>query len=299
MYLKTKLIFIILILSNLNIFSMQYNKNNQYFLIEKLPNEILLEILEYTIYQDIDITKNIDALLNNFKKILKNIKNIALVNKNFNRIKNEAIKIFKLKFFNNLNQEQIEKLLLLFVKYKSLNKFTENIIDSYNNFTNKIYIYKKFLIDASNYGNLEIIEYLLQNIDINIKDRNGDTILIWASYNGYLELVKILLKKTINLNAKNKYGYTALIKASYKGNLEIVKSLLEKGANLNIANNYNYTALIWAVIGGKIEIVKTLVENGANLSIKNKYGQTALDTAKNLYRLDIIEYLKNINNNPI
>lgn len=54
--------------------------------------------------------------------------------------------------------------------------------------------------------------------------------LIWASGNGYLELVRLLLERGADVHA---YNDLALRWASRMGHLDIVKLLLERGANVH------------------------------------------------------------------
>ena len=109
--------------------------------------------------------------------------------------------------------------------------------------------------------NLEFVKTILEyGLDVNIKDNDGDTALIWASMYDYTEVVKLLLESGADVNIKNNYGNTALIWASYNGHTEIVKLLLESGADVNIKNKFGNTALIQASINGNTEVVK-LLEN--------------------------------------
>ena len=80
-----------------------------------------------------------------------------------------------------------------------------------------------------------------------------------------------------NINAKDRDGWTALIWASCKGDLEIVKLLVESGADIDAKDNDGWTALMRASWRGYLEIVQYLVEIGADINIKNKDGKTALD----------------------
>ena len=57
---------------------------------------------------------------------------------------------------------------------------------------------------------------------------------------------------------KNKDGITALLFASFKGHTEIVKALLAKGADVNMKNNNGDTALMVASEKGFAEIVRLL-----------------------------------------
>ena len=104
--------------------------------------------------------------------------------------------------------------------------------------------------------------------------------LINASKNGDLEKVKLLIENGANIEVKDNNGDTALILASYYRRLEIVKYLVEKGANINATNDNGWTSLMYASKYGELETIKYLLENGADVNIKNKNGNAALDLAK-------------------
>ena len=61
-----------------------------------------------------------------------------------------------------------------------------------------------------------------------------------ASDHGNLELVKLLLKAGADINAKDKNGWTALVWASQSGQTEIEAFLREIGANVNNPNELLY-----------------------------------------------------------
>jgi ankyrin repeat protein len=63
--------------------------------------------------------------------------------------------------------------------------------------------------------------------------------LNWASYNGRIDVVKLLLK----YGANAQFNGRALNWASIHGHLDIVKLLLEHGADVHEDNDY---ALRWA-----------------------------------------------------
>jgi ankyrin repeat protein len=51
--------------------------------------------------------------------------------------------------------------------------------------------------------------------------------------------------------------------ASYNGQLEVVKLLIEAGANVNSESKIRYTALMWAYKEGYLDIVNLLKKHGA------------------------------------
>ena len=75
---------------------------------------------------------------------------------------------------------------------------------------------------------------VVNGTDVNEQSNiRGWTKLMVASYNGEIEIVKMLLgRKGINVNIQSVDGFTALIRASQKGHLDIVKLLL-KVENIN------------------------------------------------------------------
>ncbi len=130
---------------------------------------------------------------------------------------------------------------------------------------------------------INIFKLLLKTcIDVDKKDHQGSTALIWASgLKANIEAVKLLLAAGADVDVQDTFGYTALIMASDKEKLEIVRLLLEADANTDFKSaNVGYTALMYAIQRGDIEIVELLLEAGADLHIQNNSGRTALSMAK-------------------
>jgi ankyrin repeat protein len=150
------------------------------------------------------------------------------------------------------------------------------------------------IITATKENNLKkVIELIKKNININLTNKDGDTALMWASYYGYINIIKELIKAGANVNLQNKFGCTALIWASEKGYLEIVKKLIKANdvriyklgtefletrttsTNVNLRNIYGDTALIWASNNGYLDIVEELIKANADVNLQSNYGNTA------------------------
>ena len=89
------------------------------------------------------------------------------------------------------------------------------------------------LLRASRCGDLAEVERILDlsgNDFIETRYKSGHTSLMVASYRGYTEIVKLLLKKGANVNSVDNDGYTCLMVCSFDG-YDIVELLLEKGAS--------------------------------------------------------------------
>ena len=93
-----------------------------------------------------------------------------------------------------------------------------NLTISQNHSNEILYITEKYLNNNDK----------IKKKDVNIQDKNGDTILIKSSSWSYKINVKKLLQQNVDVNIQNNDGYTALIKASDNGIVEIVQMLLNK-----------------------------------------------------------------------
>jgi len=146
-------------------------------------------------------------------------------------------------------------------------------------------------IKAASDGDISLINIYFENelnIDLdnsyNPKNRNA---LMEASYNGHIEIVKLLLERGANVNTKNKYGETALILSAGSYNKEVVACLLQNGADVNATDIWRENALLNSVANGHAENVKLLLIAGANVNAENMIGCTALSIAIHGHQLVI------------
>lgn len=85
----------------------------------------------------------------------------------------------------------------------------------------------------------------------------------YASKNGSLDIIRLLLDKGTNINETNNLGLTPLYYATLFYREEIVKELLKHNVDLELGlyqNNYIYTPLHIACIFGYTSIVKLLLD---------------------------------------
>jgi len=121
-------------------------------------------------------------------------------------------------------------------------------------------------------------------VDVESKDKNGNTALGMAAYCGRTDAVKLLLEHGADVNATAGWGdWTALMKAAYGGHAEAVRLLLEHGADANARESVTerMTVLMKAAEGGHAhsDIIESLIAHGADVNAKDKHGETALITA--------------------
>lgn len=137
--------------------------------------------------------------------------------------------------------------------------------------------FKKFygwtpLMFASYYGYSDILRILLDH-GANVNDKSwskkfyGWTPLMFAIDQEHTDILRILLNNGADANEDLEYreGWTPLTFAAYKGNTNILEILLSKGADIDAREIDGYTALMIAIRYGQLHIAEYLVENGAHL----------------------------------
>lgn len=88
-------------------------------------------------------------------------------------------------------------------------------------------------------------------------------LLLDASLEGELELVKKTAREVPNPSAANDEGITALHNAICAGHIDIVRFLVEFGCDVNAQDSDGWTPLHCAASCNNLEMVKFLVEHGA------------------------------------
>ncbi len=128
-----------------------------------------------------------------------------------------------------------------------------------------------------------MLKLLLEfDADVNFKNSQGYTILMYCIAKKQVDLAKELLKYggLADFNFKYAEGKTALMISILTKDRRFIKSILKFRQNVNARDNYGNTALIYAAGVGMGDIVKELLKKGAKKDIKRKDGRTALDIAK-------------------
>lgn len=106
----------------------------------------------------------------------------------------------------------------------------------------------------------------------------------YTATHGDVEAARQLLDAGVDIDARDRHGQTALMLAAKRGHLALVELLIEKRADLNVTAKYRLSALMLAVVAGHTEIARRLVRAGADLSIRGTgapgfSGKTAYDLA--------------------
>ncbi|KAI9494425.1 hypothetical protein BDB00DRAFT_787255 [Zychaea mexicana] len=81
----------------------------------------------------------------------------------------------------------------------------------------------------------------------------------------------------IDIDAKDEDGATPLIYAACFGKVEIAQMLLEAGAKTDIQDSSGWSALMWATTNNHNNLVKVLLEHGASSHTRSAKGRTVYD----------------------
>jgi len=130
-------------------------------------------------------------------------------------------------------------------------------------------------LEAAKEGNVTAVRSLLKEraADVEGRDAEGMTALLWAVYGDHVEMVRVLLMGGANPNVSTRYGVTALGLASENRDAAIVDQLLAHGANA-AAETSGETALHVAAKTGDVDVAAMLVARGAPVDARERWQST-------------------------
>jgi ankyrin repeat protein len=168
------------------------------------------------------------------------------------------------------------------------------------------------------------------DLDVNIKDEQGNYLITYAILYNKSEIVKLLLEKGAIIDIYNsldgkpiiylpiQFNYIDVLHvmldydknigisilkirddnnscplhyAIKLKNIEVIKLLLNKDVELNISDKNGFNELHYAVHTRKLEICKLIVEKGININAVTENGHSALHIACDLNLYEICKYL--------
>ena len=105
-----------------------------------------------------------------------------------------------------------------------------------------------------------------------------------ALLTGDIEALERELQAGLDVDARDRYGQTGLMLAALHGQRRTVAWLLEHGASLDDTAKYRLSALMLAVVNGRKEIVHMLIAAGADQTLRGSgapdfAGKTAYELA--------------------
>lgn len=119
---------------------------------------------------------------------------------------------------------------------------------------------------------IEKMKRILANgVDVNIKDKYGNTPLHFALEYGTYDSVLFLLENGADIEAKNNRGVTPI---HLSKDIKTTNLLVKKGADIYVMDKDGNTPLHSAAKAGNIESVKIFCNKGLDVNKKNKNGNT-------------------------
>lgn len=139
-------------------------------------------------------------------------------------------------------------------------------------------------------------------VDVNAKDKRGDSAFSLASLTAYVKVLHEFLKhKDVDINERFANGETALMRAAisgkpgrgHKGNVRNVLALLPyRKLDVNAKDDNGYTALMLACSRGEMDVVWELLQHDdVDVNVKTGMGWTSLLLAIDQYYEDL-QYVK-------
>jgi len=159
-----------------------------------------------------------------------------------------------------------------------------------NPFTN----YANNISRAAAANNVAKVRTLLSdgNSPNQIDEDNQRTGLHEVAMNGNIQIAAILIKAGAQIDIRDKLGNTPLIYAAEHDHGELLKLLLDVGAQVDGQNRGGMTALMVAAKNGEVEIVRILLAHGANPTKSDFTGRDAIGWSLDSHRPAVIELLK-------
>lgn len=133
---------------------------------------------------------------------------------------------------------------------------------------------------ATRHGHLSAVVLLMnKGADPCFFDIEGHACLHIAAQFGFTAIVAYMIAKGVDVNSRDKDGMTALMWSSYKSlGLDPTKLLISLGASMSVQDDvHRNTPLHWALISCNSTSISLLVNRGSPLTIKNSLGSTALN----------------------
>jgi len=148
------------------------------------------------------------------------------------------------------------------------------------------------LIAATRGNHQRIVSYLLsKDIDVNYRDADGMTALMYAVMQHHSYIVRILMDAGADVRVRDNYGGNALILCTDddKPSTYIMRILLDAGIYIDTQDVNGMTPLMLVSSSSNLSALELLLSDGANPNIRNNKGDTALIIAS---RSNILENVR-------
>lgn len=151
------------------------------------------------------------------------------------------------------------------------------------------------LLKASQEGRTDLIKDILvknAHLDVNVRDKEGNTPLSHSAGKGDIETATLLLDKGADVNALDGIQWTPLMAAAERGLEEMGILLLQRGADPGTQDPDGFTPLLLAASAGCVGLVSRLIDGGADPNaVDESEGLTAMSRAAENDHVAVVELL--------
>lgn len=132
------------------------------------------------------------------------------------------------------------------------------------------------LEDIVSFGKSRIADILLRNgAVISEKNKHGTPLLSVAiSRNQTIDMINLLIENGLDINAKNNQDVTPLMYAVIENREDIVKLLVDKGADISARDNKGQSAFLY--VENNPSLVDFFLDRGEDINQQNNKGETLL-----------------------
>lgn len=120
------------------------------------------------------------------------------------------------------------------------------------------------LVEANQTESIDLLIWLLQGVDLNVKDRDGKTPLHCAATSGQYSCMKLLIDHSADVDAMDEEGKKPLHYAIQADNSECTKLLLQHSCQVNTDDNQGMTPLHYAAKNGFSDCFELLEKNSVD-----------------------------------
>lgn len=121
------------------------------------------------------------------------------------------------------------------------------------------------LIHASKNGDVGLVRAMIaEGLDVKSSDFEGNTALLFAAYAGHEDVARLLLDAGALVDAKSTEPLTPLLASAAAGHEGVVRLLISRGASIAARDAFNWTPLMRAAEAGHEGVVSALREAGAS-----------------------------------
>ncbi|XP_067656244.1 serine/threonine-protein phosphatase 6 regulatory ankyrin repeat subunit B-like [Haliotis asinina] len=150
------------------------------------------------------------------------------------------------------------------------------------------------VMTAAGRGRREVYDLLVaKGADVSLVAHGGFNILHSAVKGGHVEIVKrVLSQGIVDINSRDKEGVTPVMWAAGRGRREVYDLLVAKGADVSLVAHGGFNILHAAVKGGHVEIVKSVLsQNIVDINSRDKEGVTPVMWAAGRRRREVYDLL--------